>query len=241
MNYTKSKAIEFWYLFDQATNPGLGGVSQDVIDLYLGVYGQSFDLDGLIDEVRDATMSGDLKSVVQGREDSLVGLAKFQMGMMDQHFSEPNDLRKAFEDFGHGVLHDNKRLSSTPPRYRRPQGFMNHMMDGSPDDCVGFHRWHAFIRAAVAAGAEEDRWLHVNRCVGLAWAIYSELNPEVDSPNNQKLDSQKTKRLRSLWMDADEITLNAAFLVIQVLFRMVIAIGEHSQLMKSNSLKLRIF
>ena len=212
MSYTKTKAIEFWYEFDQATNPGFGGVSQETIDLYLGVYGQSFDLDGLVDDVRDATLSGDLQAVVQGREDSFVGLANFQIAKMDKHFTKTDDLRKAFEDFGHGVLHDNKRLPNQPSRYRRPQGFMNHMMDGSPDDCVGYHRWHAFIRAAVVAGANRDRWLHVNRCVGLAWAIYSELNPEADSPSNPKLDAQKTRRLRNLWMNAGESTLNAAFL-----------------------------
>ena len=212
MAYTQARAVEFWYQFDLATNPGFGGVSQDTNDLYLGVYGGSFDLDGLVDEVRDALNAGDLAPVAAGREQALRGLAAFQKTFFDEHFPDPDDLRRAFEDFGHGILHDNKKING---RNRRPAGFMNHMMDGSPSDCVGFHRWHAFIRAAVAAGADSERWLYINRIVGLSWAIYSELSPIVDSPSNSKLASSRVRTLREHWTNSSEDVLNAAFLAYE--------------------------
>ena len=37
------------------------------------------------------------------------------------------------------------------------------------------HLENAFIQAIVYAGGNSDRWLNINRYVGLAWAIQSEL------------------------------------------------------------------
>ncbi|MEM9283390.1 MAG: hypothetical protein AAGA96_16325 [Verrucomicrobiota bacterium] len=214
MSYTKTKGIEFWYEFDQATNPGFGGVSQSTRDLYLQVFGSNFDMDGLVDAVRDSLYGADLGAYISGREQSFMDLAAFQVEIMERHFPDFADMQKAFEDFGHGVLHDNKKLPGTS-HFRRPTGFMNHMMDGSPDRCVGYHRWHAFVRAAVHAGADTTKWLKINQGVGLAWAIYSELNPVSDSPANPKLDSSRVRQLRDFWMNADEATLNAGFLSYQ--------------------------
>jgi len=211
MSYTKSRAIEFFYEFDQATNPGFGGVTPETFQLYTQVYGQNFAMDALVDAARDSMFDDSLGSYISGREAAFIQLADFQLDFINRHFPDRSELREAFEDFGHGVLHDNKKISGTT-RYRRPAGFMNHMMDGSPDSCVGYHRWHAFIRGAILSGVDSAEWLNINRCVALAWAIYSELNPVADSPQNPKLDANRVRRLRDFYMNADHTTLDAAFL-----------------------------
>lgn len=52
---------------------------------------------------------------------------------------------------------------------------------------MGYHRWHAFIRAAVLLGVDKNIWLQIDRYVGLAWAIQSEAKIIQDSPNNPSL------------------------------------------------------
>ncbi|UMR29418.1 hypothetical protein MJ904_20450 [Massilia sp. MB5] len=133
---------------------------------------------------------------------------------MDRHFPNPAELQQAFEDFGQGILYDEKPVAAGGPR-RRPTDRLIHMMDGTPDNCIGYHRWHAFIRCAVASGADAARWLTINRFVALAWGIYSRLNPLVDVPGNPPLESAQMTSLRRDWLSADEATLNAAFLHYQ--------------------------
>ncbi|MGE4070466.1 MAG: hypothetical protein AB7E72_04770 [Lysobacterales bacterium] len=206
MAYTIDSALDFWYEFDQAF---LFATSPEVDGLYATIFGPNFAADALIDAVRDHR--ADLSQVVAGKEPSFQRLAEIQLSIMDRHFPDPADLQRAFEDFGQGILFDAKTLPGSG-RPRRPVGRLIHMMDGTPDDCIGYHRWHAFIRAAVAAGADAGRWLAVNRLVALAWAIYSELNPREDAPNNPPLATARLDSLRNGWLSADEATLNEAFL-----------------------------
>jgi hypothetical protein len=177
--------------------------------LYADIYGPFFAIDALVDSVRDNAAS--LPALVVGREASFRRLAEVQLEIMDRHFPDPAALQQAFEEFGQGILFDEKPVANGGKR-RRPKGRLIHMMDGTPDDCVGYHRWHAFIRAAVAAGADPARWLQVNQLVALAWAIYSELDPREDAPINPPLKPARMEALRRAWLTADEATLNAAFL-----------------------------
>lgn len=207
MAYSKDTALDFWYEYDQTF---LFATSPEVAGLYQNIYGPTFAIDALVDIVRDN--QADLAAQLRGREQSLQRLAEIQLEIIDRHFPNSADLQRAFEDFGQGVLYDGKPLSTNPNRPRRPVGRLIHMMDGTPDDCVGYHRWHAFIRAAVAAGADANRWLEINRFVALAWAIYSELNPREDAPNNPPLAADRLASLQKGWLSADVRTLNEGFL-----------------------------
>lgn len=209
MPYTKSQALDFWYDYDQRF---LFAPPPEVPQLYQTIYGpDNFSFDVMVDRVRDASNEQDLANKLTGRETAILRLAELQVELMDLHFPDSEDLQKAFEDFGHGVLFDNKRDPSTS-QPRRQTGRLVHMMDDTPDRCVGYHRWHAFIRAAIAVGADRDIWLKVNRLVTLAWSIYSELDPVPDSHSNPKLRANRVKKLRDAWLKADTATLNAAFI-----------------------------
>jgi len=209
MPYTTDAALDFWYEFDQAF---LFAATPEVNALYGAIYGPSFAIDALVDVVRD--QASNLPAIIGDRAPSFRRLAEIQLEIMTRHFPDSKDLQRAFEDFGHGVLFDSKTVP-TSGQLRRPVGRIIHMMDGTPDDCVGYHRWHAFIRAAVAAGANANAWLVINRYVVLAWAIYSELSPREDAPSNPPLTAERLESLRKGWLSADEQTLNQVFLNYQ--------------------------
>ena len=76
----------------------------------------------------------------------LLFLSAHQAAILDRHFAgDPDAERTAFEQFGQGVLFDD----------RRPVGDKLHKMDingGTPSAIV----WHPFIRASVLVGADAD-------------------------------------------------------------------------------------
>jgi hypothetical protein len=83
---------------------------------------------------------------------------------------------------------------------------------GGPDDPpVSYHRWHATIRAAVMVGADAERWLQIDRNVGLAWAIQSEARPIQDAPGNRGLPPARLEELRSTWQAFSFDELDRAF------------------------------
>ena len=84
-------------------------------------------------------------------------------------------LQVAFEHFGYGDLFDD----------RRPPGNKVHMMDssGPANPPIGYHRWHAIIRAMTMLGIDADRWNAIDRLVALAWAIHAEAQPTQDADN----------------------------------------------------------
>ena len=137
----------------------------------------------------------DLATALTDRAAGIETLSRLQLEMMDQFFADDDELQRAFEDFGQGVLID------TP--YRRPPTQLIHMMNGTPDDWVGYHRWHAFARCANAIGVTPMRWDQINKFVGLAWAIQSEANPRVDDATNPGLGEQRLNVLRAGWLNLD--------------------------------------
>ena len=202
MTYTRELATNFWFEFDQTFlfNPPV-----EVQRAFRLAYPDG-DLDSLVDVVRDTDRSN-LTTTVASRSSGLLELARIELKVVDKYFNNDDDLQLAFEDFGQGVLFD----SLNP----RPPGRRVHMMDGSPDDWVGYHRWHAFIRSAVASGADAVRWDAIDRMVALAWAIQSEADPGVDFPANPGLPISRLNLLRSGWMATDIGTLDLAFLDYQ--------------------------
>lgn len=213
MAYSRDTALDFWYAFDQAF---LFNPSDEVRQLYSVVYGpDGYALDPMVDRVRDHRQPEELAATLSGREAGLKRLAELQLEIMDKYLPSLPELQLAFEEFGQGVLYDAKPSPAEPGERRRPRERLIHMMDGSPDACVGYHRWHAFIRAAVAVGADKVRWLNVNRLVGLAWAIYSELDPAIDAPDNPPISEERLDALRDIWLSADAQEMNDLFLAYE--------------------------
>jgi hypothetical protein len=122
-------------------------------------------------------------------------LAQKQLEIIKRSFgSDIESQQKAFEDFGQGVLYDDR----TP----RPVERRIHMMD---EGQFGFYRWHIFIRTAALLNLESEMWIHVDRHLGLACAIDSTQHPKQSNndgsnPLNPEISLEILGPLRSFWL-----------------------------------------
>ena len=141
-------------------------------------------------------------------------LSDKQIQIIDKYFDGDDDVeRRSFEDFGKGVLYDDK------PDHKRLLMDKIHKMDsGWPTPPVGYHRWHAFIRATTLLNEGPlDRWLQLDRHVALAWVIQSVQIPRDsdattgNNPSNPEIDPQRLDYLRSVWLDRSFEELDSAF------------------------------
>ena len=204
MAYSREIGRDFWFDFDNQT---LFQRTPEISDaLSRAYFRHGFSLDTPMNALRVSFGGSDhptvFREAIVAGKNGFIDLAKLQLEIMDAHLSDDESIQNAFEDFGQGVLFDD--------RPTRPLGRRIHMMDGTPDTWVGYHRWHAFSRAAVLFGADA-RWLHVNRCIALAWAIQSEANPTVDDPANPELEDSRIRELRESWMNLPAEKLDWAF------------------------------
>lgn len=200
----RERSMEFWFEFDNFFNPSFGQVPAEVFDAYSSMPGIDFPLERWREHRRLGTYPDGFGAEMISIRDPLLFLSAKQVEMLDRHFAgDPDSERTAFEQFGQGVLFDD----------RRPVGDKVHKMDTSgPDDPpVGYHRWHPLIRAAVMVGADAGRWLQIDRNVGLAWAIQSEARPFADAPDNPGLPSARLDALRSTWQVLSFDELDTAF------------------------------
>lgn len=196
MKYDRQQAIDFWYEFD---NYFQFKAPQEIIDAY-NIYFSIGDLRDLFRIHRsNGTYPEGFIAEVSPVRDTIIFLAEKQLDIIDRNFEDKgNSERKAFEDFGQGVLYDDRR---DPPD-------KIHKMDGGRNNPpIGYHRWHAFIRALVFLGGEEKRWLEIDRNLGLAWGIQSILKPLDDNPKNPELPKHRLIQLRTIWLSKsfDEI------------------------------------
>ena len=135
---------------------------------------------------------------------SFARLAELQLQVLDNHFSENVPLEQsAFELFGQGVLYDDTR----------PVGDKVHLMDtgGLSNPPIGYHRWHVFARTLMLFGSDVLRWLQIDREIGLAWAIQSELKPIPDSRVNPPMAPSRLVSLRGIWLSMSADNLDIAF------------------------------
>lgn len=197
--YTRAQAVDFWYEFDQRF---LFASPPEVMDAYAAAFPDGR-IDAIVDLVRD-TPPGGLADAAAARAAGILTLAQLQLELIDRFFPDPADLQRAYEDFGQGVLIDSPT--------RRPPSQLIHMMNGAPDDWVGYHRWHAFARCAHALAPVSERWDTVDKFVALAWAIQSEADPKVDDPTNPGLTELRLNVLRAGWLNLDTAARDAAFL-----------------------------
>ena len=197
-------AMQFWFDFDRAFNPGFGQVSEAVLDAY-DATGAPFGIAARWRRHRAAgTYPAGFHQDMAANADSLSLLAGEQLKIIDRHFGDDGAAQQsAFEAFGQGVLFDD----------RRPAGDKVHKMDtgGPADPPTGYHNWHAFIRAAVLVGGDPQRWLEIDRQVGLAWGIQSVAKPVEDATDNPPLQATTLQRLRDAWLALDADELDAAF------------------------------
>lgn len=203
--YTHDIGRDFWFDFDNQT---LWQRTRFISDAYRrGYFAQGWGLDSLPDFLRSSFSdpkhpSMFVTSIERGKQ-GLLDLAAIQLQIVDRHLIDDEAIRLAFEDFGQGVLFDD--------RAPRPPGRRVHMMDGSPDTWVGWQRWHGFIRAVSLLGDSAVRWLHIDRCMALAWAIQTEANPANDNPANPRLTDSRLEVLRNAWMALSFEQLDWAF------------------------------
>lgn len=206
MPYTRQMGIDFWYDFDNQT---LWKRSAEVTKAIAKSYGQiGGDLDTLAD-LFDASYKSNnhpaqFVTAISRGKDGFVDLAAAQQKIIVAHFGNDGDsLRSAFQDFGQGVLYDTRKP--------RTATHLIHMMDGSPDDWVGYRRWHAFVRAALLSGADQKFWLQMLQFIALAWGIQTEMNPPLDASNNPAMAPVRLKLLTDFWTAADVDLLDQAF------------------------------
>jgi hypothetical protein len=196
--------MEFWFEFDNFFNPTFGEVGDDVFAAYAAI-GGPFGVKIAWRDDRDAgTYPEGFRRAMEGVKPHIMQLADQQLAIFDRHFAgDAAAEQTAFEEFGQGLNFDD----------RRPDGDKVHKMDqGGPDKPPqAYHAWHAFIRAVVLLGADEQRWLRMNRNLGLAWAIQNEARPTDDRPDNPPLAAERLEALRAAWLVLDAKQLDDAF------------------------------
>jgi hypothetical protein len=57
----------------------------------------------------------------------------------------------------------------------------------------------ACFHSCFTVGGNEKRWIQIDRCVGLLWAIQSILKPKDNHPHNPKLLRHILDQLRVIW------------------------------------------
>ena len=197
-------SMEFWFEFDNFFNPGFGEVGDDVLAAYAATGGPFAIRDSWRQHRAESTYPAGFRDEMEPKRDALMQLAGQQLAIVDRHFSgDAAAEQTAFEEFGQGLNFDD----------RRPVGDKVHKMDtGGPDvPPRAYHAWHAFIRAVVLLGADEQRWLGLDRKVGLAWAIQNDARPTDDRPDNPPLPPARLEALRAAWLALDADGLDTAF------------------------------
>src|SRR4051812_44481863 len=146
-------SMDFWFEFDNFFNPGFGQVKPDVFAAYDATGAPGGITDSWRDHRAKGTYPDGFRDDMTAVKSSLLQLANQQLAIFDHHFHGDKDAeRTAFEEFGQGLNFDD----------RRPRDKVHKMDTGGPGSPpTGYHNWHAFIRAAVIVGADEERWLHL--------------------------------------------------------------------------------
>ncbi len=203
MTYNIDIGNEFWYQFDLKFLPSSASI--DIMQAYGAVGGP----DGVknrweLARSSNGTFPDDFEAFASEKRDAIALVSNEQKEVFDEFFNADFDgLRQAFEDFGQGILFDD----------RRPNGDKIHKMDtgGITSPPIGYHRWHPFIRAQAMNGLDLDYWLKIDRLVGLAWQIQSEMKPVEDKPDNPRMNAQRLRELREKWLKLDFHHIDAEF------------------------------
>jgi len=203
MVYSRQLGTNFWYEFDNF-------FLWDERQVILKARGSVSDLDRICKEHKlNGTYPIDyINEVKQDKEriNSVIFLAQKQLDIITKTFGDDiESQQRAFEDFGQGILFDDR-----PPR---PLNNRVHMMD---EGQFGFYSWHTFIRTAALLNNESERWLNVDKHIGLACAIDSKRQPrqstkDGNNPNNSEISLEMLDKLRSFWLPLNFEELDTEF------------------------------
>jgi hypothetical protein len=195
-------ANQFWFEYDDHF---LFNTTPEVRAAYVAVQGPDSAL-GHFNATRvSGTFPVAFRTAVTPSRAGYQTLSREQLTMIDRHFAGDLDvLRTAFEHFGQGDLLDD----------RRPAGNKVHMMDssGPANPPIGYHRWHAIIRAMTVLDIDPERWQAIDRLVALAWAVHAEAQPAQDTAN-PPLPEARLVALRAHWLTRTPDQLDDAFSV----------------------------
>jgi hypothetical protein len=193
MVYTQEMGRAFWYEFDRRT------LYDDVGFWPIANAAEAGDVQSVWrDFRRQGNYPADFAAWAQERAGPWGQLAALQRAIVEAHFgAEPESLGRAFEDFGQGVISD-------PAQERAARNDSIHMMDGqTAAQVIGYHRWHASIRAIQMSGAGDAWWEELARWVGCAWAIQSLARPRQrrhPAPPNPPIDRNLIDQARNAWL-----------------------------------------
>jgi hypothetical protein len=202
----KQEIMNFWYEFDNTFH---FQIQPTVRQYYQQIFHRAEPTEDPMDHLnarwlyhrRNQSYPDGFKNEIETLSHAIIGLAKMQLTLIDTSFNKNPQLeQKAFEDFGQGVLYDERRALKL------------HKMDGNPPNpLIGYFRWHTFIQSAVLLGENFERWLQIDRYVGLAWAIQSIAPINEQDPKNQGLDPDTLNELREEWLSMQSQQLDDAF------------------------------
>jgi hypothetical protein len=195
--------VEFWYELDDHFLFNVGD-HPEILDAYDAIQMPDGITNLRVEHRANGTYPAGFVVDVTPMRDALALLSTEQLKLFDRHLgSDADALRRAFEDFGQGIHFDD----------RREPGTRIHMMDasGPTNPAVGYHRWHAIIRAQIELAVDADRWTQIDRCVGLGWAIQSEAQPVQGERANPGLPANRLTALRERWMARTPAEIDDAF------------------------------
>jgi hypothetical protein len=197
MSYSQQLANDFWYEFDNTFFWRLEDIMNTAIE-------NAGEIDILYDAHRTngtypVNYVAELKQD-NNRVDAILFVAQKQFDIIIKYFHEDvQSQQRAFEDFGQGVLYDNR-----PPRSKVRR---IHMMD---ENHSGYRFWHIFIRTAVLLTIDVDtnildRWLSIDRHIGLASEIHFKQHPSQSdangqNPMNHEIDPDLLMQLQDKWL-----------------------------------------
>ena len=193
-------ANDFWFTYDDhfLFNP-----PPQVFAAYAAIGDLDAPLTRFAETRTAGTFPADFVTAMEPLRAGLEALSTEQLGVVDRFYGGDADgLQGAFEHFGYGDLFDD----------RRPAGNKVHMMDssGPANPPIGYHRWHAIVRAMTVLGIDAARWDAIDRLIALAWAIHAEAQPTQDA-DNPPLPGARLTALRADWLARTPDERDSAF------------------------------
>lgn len=188
MSYTQAQGNEFWFEFDRRTKytPAFAPTLMAA---------KAFDIQDIWHAARKVgSYPADLVAFVNQARPAWEAIAEVQTSTIAEFFqADRTMLRLAFEDFGQGIMLDTREP-------RKSNNDCIHMMDTGGSPPIGYHRWHASIRA-IQTFSPDTLWADLAQNNGLAWAIQSHGRPKQSKVKaNPPIDAKDLAAIRQAWL-----------------------------------------
>ncbi|HMO29484.1 hypothetical protein [Enterovirga sp.] len=193
MTYTQEMGRRFWFEFDKSTKytpsfmqivgrAGAGGIQTAFAETRV-----------------DETYPEQFLALVEPRRADWQVLADVQTDAVQRWLDgDWANVQAAFEDFGQGTL-----LDTDPQRAANNDSIHTMDIQGAAPP-VGYHRWHASIRAIqLLQIGEAGWWEKLDELLGLAWGIQSFARPRQTNVANPPIPAADLDDLRASWLAMD--------------------------------------